>query len=438
MSMINYASREINCKLVYYGPGLGGKTTNLEFVYNKVAPTARGKMISLATETERTLFFDFLPVDLGTIRGFKVKFHLYTVPGQVYYNASRKLILKGVDGVVFVADSQIERMDANIEAMQNLYENMTQHGYDLTRIPFAVQYNKRDLPNAAPVAELQAALNPGWPLEDPAAAAADARPGPRVRVPGLAAGRAMDGAGALLRGGGGHRRRGVRHPQGDQQERRQDAGVGGPMWTLPNIITVVRICFTPVIALLPFIEGYWPKLIAFVIFLAAAISDVYDGYLARSRNEVTDLGKLLDPIADKLLLFATLIPIYFISRWRHDLYDIPIWGSIPLWVCLLLIGRELAMTWFRYWAKRRGRGDPGGRGGEAQDHDPEHLHRRRHPLVRLPRRPQADGLGAQPVADYWNQFHGGFVAVTLAVAALLTVYSFVLYLYRNRGLFSHK
>ena len=166
MSMINYASREINCKLVYYGPGLGGKTTNLEFVYNKVAPTARGKMISLATETERTLFFDFLPVDLGTIRGFKVKFHLYTVPGQVYYNASRKLILKIVISSVFVADSQIERMDANIEAMQNLYENMTQHGYDLTRIPFAVQYNKRDLPNAAPVAELQAALNPGWPLED--------------------------------------------------------------------------------------------------------------------------------------------------------------------------------------------------------------------------------------------------------------------------------
>ena len=168
MSMINYASREINCKLVYYGPGLGGKTTNLEFVYNKVAPGARGKMISLATETERTLFFDFLPVDLGTIRGFKVKFHLYTVPGQVYYNASRKLILKGVDGVVFVGDSQLERMEANVEAMQNLYDNMQQHGYDLTRIPFAIQYNKRDLPNAAPIAELQAALNPGWPVEDPA------------------------------------------------------------------------------------------------------------------------------------------------------------------------------------------------------------------------------------------------------------------------------
>ncbi len=167
MSMINYASREINCKLVYYGPGLGGKTTNLEFVYNKVAPNSRGKLISLATETERTLFFDFLPVDLGTIRGFKTRFHLYTVPGQVYYNASRKLILKGVDGVVFVADSQIERMEANIESMQNLYDNMAQHGYNLTSIPFVVQYNKRDLPNAAPIRELQAALNPGWTVEDP-------------------------------------------------------------------------------------------------------------------------------------------------------------------------------------------------------------------------------------------------------------------------------
>jgi len=167
MSMINYASREINCKLVYYGPGLGGKTTNLEFVYNKVAPGARGKLISLATETERTLFFDFLPVDLGTIRGFKTRFHLYTVPGQVYYNASRKLILKGVDGVVFVADSQVERMEANIEAMQNLYDNMAQHGYNLTTIPFVIQYNKRDLPNAATIRELQAALNPGWPIDDP-------------------------------------------------------------------------------------------------------------------------------------------------------------------------------------------------------------------------------------------------------------------------------
>ena len=145
MSMINYASREINCKIVYYGPGLGGKTTNLEIVYGKVQPDTRGKLISLATETERTLFFDFLPVDLGTIRGFKTRFHLYTVPGQVYYNASRKLILKGVDGIVFVGDSQLERMEANQEAMQNLYDNMAEYGYDLTKMPFVIQYNKRDL-----------------------------------------------------------------------------------------------------------------------------------------------------------------------------------------------------------------------------------------------------------------------------------------------------
>ncbi|HEV8598524.1 MAG TPA: ADP-ribosylation factor-like protein [Gemmatimonadales bacterium] len=167
MSLINYASREVNCKLVYYGPGLGGKTTNLEYIYEKVAPASKGKMISLATETERTLFFDFLPVDLGTIRGFKTRFHLYTVPGQVYYNASRKLILKGVDGVVFVADSQLERMEANLESMQNLYDNMAQHGLELTRLPFVIQYNKRDLPNAAPLPQLQEALNPGWPVEDP-------------------------------------------------------------------------------------------------------------------------------------------------------------------------------------------------------------------------------------------------------------------------------
>ena len=166
MSMINYASREINCKIVYYGPGLGGKTTNLEHVYGKTKPDTRGKLISLATENERTLFFDFLPVDLGTIRGFKTRFHLYTVPGQVYYNASRKLILKGVDGIVFVADSQVERMEANQEAMQNLYDNMAEYGYDLTKMPFILQFNKRDLPNAAPIADLQTQLNPGWELQD--------------------------------------------------------------------------------------------------------------------------------------------------------------------------------------------------------------------------------------------------------------------------------
>ena len=160
MSMINYASREINCKIVYYGTGLGGKTTNLEYIYSRVNPETKGKMISLATETERTLFFDFLPIDLGEIRGFKTRFHLYTVPGQVYYNASRRLILKGVDGIVFVADSQATRAEANIESMHNLYENLETYGYDLQTIPFAIQYNKRDLPNIIPSEELRAQINP--------------------------------------------------------------------------------------------------------------------------------------------------------------------------------------------------------------------------------------------------------------------------------------
>ncbi|TWJ16589.1 GTP-binding protein [Geobacter argillaceus] len=161
MSFINYASREINCKIVYYGPGLCGKTTNLQYVYQKTAPEAKGKMISLATETERTLFFDFLPLALGEIRGFKTRFHLYTVPGQVFYDASRKLILKGVDGVVFVADSQEERMEANIESLDNLAFNLKEQGYDLAKIPFVVQYNKRDLPNVVPTDELRQELNPG-------------------------------------------------------------------------------------------------------------------------------------------------------------------------------------------------------------------------------------------------------------------------------------
>jgi len=161
MSMINYASREINCKIVYYGTGLGGKTTNLEYIHSRVDPETRGKMISLATETDRTLFFDFLPVDLGAIRGFKTRFHLYTVPGQVYYNASRKLILKGVDGIIFVADSQTHRAEANIEAMHNLYENLESYGYDLDKIPFVIQYNKRDLPDIMNVETLREQLNPG-------------------------------------------------------------------------------------------------------------------------------------------------------------------------------------------------------------------------------------------------------------------------------------
>ena len=156
LSFINFAAKEINCKIVYYGAGLGGKTTNLEKVY-EMTPN-KGKMISLATESDRTLFFDFLPLDLGTVRGFKTRFHLYTVPGQVFYDASRKLILRGVDGVVFVADSQAERMDANIESIENLEENLTEHGYDLLKIPYVLQLNKRDLPNVLSVQELKKEL----------------------------------------------------------------------------------------------------------------------------------------------------------------------------------------------------------------------------------------------------------------------------------------
>ncbi len=158
MSFINFAAREINCKIVYYGPGLGGKTTNLQHIFDKTGEQQKGKMISLATETDRTLFFDFLPLDLGTIRGFKTRFHLYTVPGQVFYDASRKLILRGVDGVVFVADSQAERADANVEALENLVQNLAEHGYDFATIPYALQLNKRDLPNVLPVDEMKQQL----------------------------------------------------------------------------------------------------------------------------------------------------------------------------------------------------------------------------------------------------------------------------------------
>ena len=158
MTFINYASREINCKIVYYGPGLCGKTTNLQYIFDSTAPQARGKLISLATETDRTLFFDFMPLELGTVRGFKTRFQLYTVPGQVFYDASRKLILKGVDGVVFVADSQEERMDANIESLYNLEENLQSQGYDLMKIPYVLQLNKRDLQNIVPAEDLAAEL----------------------------------------------------------------------------------------------------------------------------------------------------------------------------------------------------------------------------------------------------------------------------------------
>lgn len=208
------------------------------------------------------------------------------------------------------------------------------------------------------------------------------------------------------------------------------------MWNLPNILTVGRILITPVVALLPFIQGYIPKLIALGVFISAAVTDVIDGRLARSRGQVTTVGKLLDPIADKLLLVATLLPIYAISQERRDLYDIPVWGSIPLWVCVLLLGRELAMTVFRWWASRRG--------VVIQAQGPGKLKSTFQNIFigatiawfafRDAWRPLK--FGQTEFGRFWNQFHGAFVAVTLVIALALTVYSFLIYLYRYRSLFS--
>ena len=158
MTFINYASREINCKIVYYGPGLCGKTTNIQWIFEQANPEKRGKLVSLATETDRTLFFDFLPLDMGTVKGFKVRFHLYTVPGQVFYDASRKLILRGCDGMIFVADSQRQRMEANIESIANLATNLKENGFDIRTIPYVLQLNKRDMPTAAPADEMERLL----------------------------------------------------------------------------------------------------------------------------------------------------------------------------------------------------------------------------------------------------------------------------------------
>ena len=206
------------------------------------------------------------------------------------------------------------------------------------------------------------------------------------------------------------------------------------IWTLPNIITIVRIAITPVIALLPFIDGYWPKLAAFVVFVIAAVSDVWDGHLARSRNQVTDLGKLLDPVADKLLLLATLIPIYWISREREDLYGIPVWGSIPLWVCLLLLGREFAMTGFRWWAKRRGVIIAAGRAGKWKTAFQSIFIGATIAWFAFRDAVKPLGWERSGFARFWTEFHGGVVAVTLGIALVLTIYSFGLYLYRNRAL----
>lgn len=159
MSFVNYHTKEVNCKIVYYGPGLGGKTTNIQYVYAKTGNANQNEIIKLNTENERTLFFDFLPLELGEIRGFKTRFHLYTVPGQVFYEASRKLILRGVDGIVFVADSQLEKMEANIESLRGLEKNLTEQGYEIDKIPLIMQWNKRDLPNVTPVEDMQQQLN---------------------------------------------------------------------------------------------------------------------------------------------------------------------------------------------------------------------------------------------------------------------------------------
>lgn len=206
-------------------------------------------------------------------------------------------------------------------------------------------------------------------------------------------------------------------------------------WTLPNILTVARIAMTPVIAALPFIEGYGPKIICLVIFVAASITDIIDGRLARRNNQVTDFGKALDPLADKLLLMATLVPIWWISKQRQDLYDIPVWGSIPLWVCALLLGREFAMTGFRWWASNRGVVISAQGPGKLKTVFQSIFIGGTIAWFAFRDAIKPMGWEEDRAARWWNQFHGGFVAVTLGIALVLTVYSFIIYIYRYRGLF---
>lgn len=207
------------------------------------------------------------------------------------------------------------------------------------------------------------------------------------------------------------------------------------VWNLPNVLTMARILITPVVALLPFIDGYWPKLICFVVFVTAAVTDVIDGRIARRRNMITDLGKLLDPLADKLLLVATLVPIWWITKERHALYDIPIWGSVPLWVCLMLIGREFAMTGLRAWASRRGVVIAAGNAGKMKAALQNVFIGAT--LFWFAFRDAVRPLGWEHsrFAAYWHEFHGGFVAATLGIALTLTIYSFVVYLIQYRRLF---
>lgn len=207
------------------------------------------------------------------------------------------------------------------------------------------------------------------------------------------------------------------------------------MWTLPNILTIARIALAPVIALLPFIEGWVPKLMAFVVFLAAAVSDIYDGKLARERGETTDLGKLLDPLADKLLLFATLIPIYWITRYPMAQYEIPWWGNLPLWVAILLIGREVAMTVFRQVAKKRGVVIAAGGAGKAKTIVQDIFIGAT--ILWFAWKDMAADFGWRQgwLGTWWERLHGAVVAITLAIAVLLTVYSLGVYIYRHRSLF---
>jgi CDP-diacylglycerol--glycerol-3-phosphate 3-phosphatidyltransferase len=207
------------------------------------------------------------------------------------------------------------------------------------------------------------------------------------------------------------------------------------MWTLPNILTIARIALAPVIALLPFIEGWVPKLIAFAVFIVAAVSDIYDGKLARERGETTDLGKLLDPLADKLLLFATLIPIYWITRYPMAQYEIPWWGNLPLWVALLLIGREVAMTVFRQVAKKRGVIIAAGGAGKAKTIVQDIFIGAT--ILWFAWTDMAAEFGWRQgwLGTWWERLHGAVVAITLAIAVLLTVYSLGVYIYRHRSLF---
>ena len=159
MVQINFALKEVNCKVVFYGPGMSGKTTNLEIVHQKAPEENKGELTSISTDGDRTLFFDFMPLDLGNVAGMRTKFQLYTVPGQVYYNSTRKLVLQGVDGIIFVADSDPDKVEENIESYSNLIENLAEYGKDIRELPHVIQYNKRDLPNALPVSELDKSMN---------------------------------------------------------------------------------------------------------------------------------------------------------------------------------------------------------------------------------------------------------------------------------------